>query len=115
MKQLSFLMLIFAVLSLVFFLLLIFLRVPFPLYPLMSYQDAIDILTPLVLIPIYWLMYRSVAPGGAGLTDEIAFMVMSAFWAAGQGLHLSANSINNLIGSLSENQVINVTGTDIFR
>lgn len=116
MKQLSFLTLIFAVLSLVFFLLLIFLRIPFPLYPLMSYQDAIDILTPLVLIPIYWLMYRSVAPGGgAGLTDEITFMVMSAFWAVGQGLHLSANSINNLIGSLSENQVIEVTGTDIFR
>lgn len=33
-------------------LLIIFLRVPFGLYPLMSYQDAIDLLTPLVLIPI---------------------------------------------------------------
>ncbi len=115
MNRLSLLTLIFAVLSLVFFLLLIFLRIPFPLYPLMSYQDAIDLLTPLVLIPIYWLMFKSVARGGAGLADEMAFMVMSAFWAAGQGMHLSANSLNNLMGNLSKNQVIDVTGTDIFR
>ena len=53
MKRLSLLTLIFAILSLTFFLLLIFLRIPFPLYPLMSIQDAIDILTSLVLITIY--------------------------------------------------------------
>jgi uncharacterized membrane protein len=114
MKRLSFLTLIFAVLSLASFILLIFLRIPFPLYPLMSYQDAIDILTPLVFIPIYWLMFKSVSRGGAGLADQIAFMVMAAFWAAGQGMHLSANSLNNLIGNLSKNQEIDVTGTDIF-
>jgi hypothetical protein len=115
MKRLSLLILIFAILSLVFFLLLIFLRIPFPLYPLMSYQDAIDILTPLVLIPVYWLIFRNVTRNNASFSSEIAFMVMSACWAAGQGMHLAANSINNLIGSLAKNQVIDVTGTDIFR
>ena len=54
MKRLSLLTLRFAVLSVVFFLLLIFFRIPFTLYPLMSYQDALDVLTPLVLIPLYW-------------------------------------------------------------
>ena len=57
----SLLTLIFAVLSLTFFILLIFFRVPFGLFPLMSYQDALDILTPLVMIPVYWLLFKSTA------------------------------------------------------
>jgi hypothetical protein len=91
------------------------LRIPFPLYPLMSYQDVIDILTPLILIPIYWLMFKGVTRGEAGLADEITFIVMSAFWVAGQGMHLSANSINNLIESLARDQVIDITSTSIYR
>jgi len=114
MKRLSLLTLIFALLSLTFFLLLIFLRIPFPLYPLMSVQDAIDLITPLVLIPIYWLMFRSISQNWTGLGSEIFFMVMAAFWAAGQGMHLSSNSINNLIGNLAKNQIVDVTATDIF-
>jgi len=115
MKRLSLLTLVFAVLSVLFFLLLIFLRIPFSLYPLMSWQDAIDILTPLVLIPIYWLMFSGVYKGKAGLAGEITFMVMAAFWASGQGMHLSANAINNLIGSLSRSQVLDISETDIYR
>ena len=114
MKRLSLLTLIFAILSLTFFLLLIFLRIPFPLYPLMSIQDAIDILTSLVLIPIYWLMFKNISQAQASLRSEIFFMVMAAFWAAGQGMHLSANSINNLIGNLAKNQVVDVTATDLY-
>lgn len=115
MKRLSLLTLVFAILSLAFFLLLIFLRIPFPLYLWMSYQDVIDILTPLILIPVYWLMFKGVTRGEAGLADEITFIVMSAFWVAGQGMHLSANSINNLIESLAKNQVIDITSTSIYR
>jgi len=114
MKRLSLLTLIFAILSLTFFLLLIFLRIPFPLYPLMSIQDAIDILTSLVLIPIYWLMFKNISQAQANLRSNIFFMVMAAFWAAGQGMHLSANSINNLIGNLAKNQVVDVTATDLY-
>lgn len=114
MKRQSVLTLGFALLSLIFILLLIFLRIPFPLYPLMSVQDAIDILTPLVLLPIYWLMYRNISSHRTGLGSEIFFIVMAAFWAAGQGMHLSANSINNLIGNLAKEQVIDVTATDIY-
>ena len=114
MKRLSILTLVFALLSLTFFLLLIFLRIPFPAYLLMSIQDAIDVLTPLVLIPIYWLMFRDVSQGKASSASEIFFMIMSAFWVLGQGMHLSSNSINNLIGNLAKNQVIDVTTTDIY-
>jgi hypothetical protein len=114
MKRLSLLTLIFAILSLTFFLLLVFLRIPFPLYPLMSIQDAIDIFTSLVLISIYWLMFKNIRQTQASLGSEIFFMVMSAFWAAGQGMHLSANSINNLIGNLAKNLVVDVTATDLY-
>ena len=114
MKRLSLLALIFAFLSLVFFLLLVFLRIPFVTYPLMSWQDALDVLTPLVLIPIYWLMYRGVASGRNSLTSEIVFMVMSAFWVMGQGMHLSANSINNLGGYLARDGVVDVKPTDLY-
>jgi len=114
MKRISLLTLIFAILSLTFFLLLIFLRIPFPLYPLMSIQDAIDVLTSLVLIPIYWIMFKSVSQEKSNAGSEIFFMVAAAFWVMGQGMHLSANSINNLIGNLAKNQVVDVTAADLY-
>jgi hypothetical protein len=115
MKNLSLLTLVFAVLSAVFFLLLIFFRTPFPLYPLMSYQDALDLLTPLVLIPIYWLLFKLAVGQGPILWEEIAFMVLAAVWVEGQGMHLAANAIDNLIENLAGDQVIDILGTDIYR
>jgi hypothetical protein len=114
MKRLSFLTLIFAVLSLIFFLLLVFFRIPFPPYPLMSYQDALDILTPLVLIPVCWLLFRYAEGEGPKLWEELAFIVLAVFWVEGQGMHLAANSINNLIEGLAGRGVIDVQQTDIY-
>jgi hypothetical protein len=115
MKRASVLILIFSVLSVFFFLLLIFLRIPFPLYPHISYQDAIDLLTPLVLIPVYWLMYKGITRGMETGAGEIAFAVLASLWVLGQGMHLAANSINNMIGSLARQEVLDITGSDIFR
>jgi hypothetical protein len=115
MKRLSLLTLAFAVLSLVFFLLLVFLRIPFPLYPLMSWQDALDILTPLALIPLYWLLFKIAAGKGPILWEEIAFMLLAALWVEGQGMHLAANSINNLIENLAEREVIDIQQTYIYQ
>ena len=115
MKQLPLLTLVFAVLSVVFFLLLIFFRTPFTLYPLMSYQDVLDLLTPLALIPLYWIMFKYAASEGPRLVEETAFMVLAAFWVAGQGMHLSANSINNLAEALARKQEIDITGTSIYQ
>ena len=100
MSRPSVLTLLLAVLSLVFFLLLVFLRTPFPLEPLVSYQDALDLLTPLVLIPLYWLLFQAAAATPARRAEEIAFMVLAGVWVLGHGMHLAANSINNLIGAV---------------
>jgi hypothetical protein len=113
MKRLSPLTLVFAVLSAVFFLLLIFFRSPFALYPLMSWQDALDLLTPLVLIPLYWLLFKA-AGGEATRAEELAFMVLAAVWALGHGMHLSANSVNNLAEALAKRQVLDITQSDIY-
>jgi len=115
MKNKSLLTLIFAILSIVFFLLLIFFRTPFTLYPLMSNQDALDLLTPLVLIPIYWLMFRETSRESSGLFEEIIFMLLAVFWISGQGMHLAANSINNLIESLARTHVLDIKPTDIYQ
>ena len=114
MKRLPLLTLIFSILSLVFIILLVFLRIKFPLYPLVSYQDVFDILTPLVLIPVYWLLFRQAANNEISLGEEIAFMVLAAIWVEGQGMHLSANSIDNLIDALAHNQIIDIKTTDIY-
>jgi hypothetical protein len=112
MKRLSIRTLVFAILSLVFFLLLIFFRQPYPAYPLMSVQDILDLLTPLVLIPIYWMLFRSTGRED-WKTEEAAFMVLAALWVMGQGIHLAANSINNLAGELAGEQVIDISGTSL--
>ena len=114
MKRVSIQTLVFAVLSLTFIILITFLSSDFPPYPLASYQDAIDMFTPLILIPVYWLLFKSASTNGTKRSEEYAFMILSALWVLGQGIHLSANSINNLIGALAENQVIDITGTDIY-
>ena len=114
MKRLSLLTLIFALLSVVFFLLLIFFRIPFPLYPFMSWQDALDIFTPLVLIPIYWLMFRYGSSERPRLAEEIVFLLFACLWIAGQGMHLSANSINNLAESLAKSGGLNILDSNIY-
>lgn len=114
MNRVSLLTLLFAIFSLIFLLLLVFLRIEFQPYPLISYQDAIDLLTPLVLIPIYWLLFKYDSGEGSSLSEEIAFLVLATFWIEGHGIHLGANSINNIIGSLLKNGVVDITSTDIY-
>jgi hypothetical protein len=115
MKRLSLLTLVFAILSLVFIILLVFLRIKFPLYPLMSYQDALDILTPLALIPVYWLLFKHSASERPSLAEEIIFLVLAVVWVEGHGIHLSSNSIDNLFDALTRNPVTDLKGTDVFR
>jgi hypothetical protein len=114
-SNLPFLIWIFTLLSLFFFIMLILFRANFPAYPLISYQDAADILTPLVLIPIYWLLFKSASGGRPTRAEEIAFIVLAALWTEGQGIHLAANSIDNLISALAHSQTLDVTGTDLYR
>ena len=63
----------------------------------MKTGDFFDILTPLVLIPLYWLLYRLDPRKPFTLPEIFLFMVLATFWVEGQGMHLSANSIDHLL------------------
>ena len=41
-------------------------------------------------------------------------MLLAVFWVSGQGMHLAANSINNLIEALARTQVLDIKPTDIY-
>jgi hypothetical protein len=74
-----------------------FLGYEFAPYPLMEWGDVLDLLTPLVLIPLYWLLLE-LRPGDhpeRGVT--IVFLVLVALWVMGQGMHLVGNSIGHLV------------------
>lgn len=76
-----------------------FLGVPFGAYPAMHWADVLDVLTPLVLIPLYWLLFTDSGRIRRGLRLVVPFLVLAALWTEGQGMHLSANSISNLFGT----------------
>jgi hypothetical protein len=96
MARLSRLIVVFALLFLVLIIGLPFLSSQFPPYPLMKTQDAVDLFTPLILIPVYWLLFQ-VQPGSkSGAGETLLFMALAALWVEGQGIHLAANSIGHL-------------------
>jgi len=72
---------------------------PFPPYPAIHWADVLDLFTPLVLIPLYWLLFTD---SGRVVRDRaaiIVFLVLASVWVEGQAMHLAANSINNLLGA----------------
>lgn len=115
MHRISRWILLFAILSPVMIILPVLLRIPFSAYPLISYQDALDFLTPLVLLPIYWLLFVQAAKHEPSLVEQMAFVLLAALWVEGQAIHLAANSISNLIEALAGSKQLDVTGTDIFQ
>jgi hypothetical protein len=94
----SSLILVFAIAFAFFILAPAFLGRPLPAYPLMHWADVLDILTPLILIPLYWLLFTDSGRRARSRGLVITFLVLAALWTEGQGMHLSANSISNLLG-----------------
>lgn len=109
MKRLPALILVFSIAFLVFFFGPPLLGKPFSPYPLMAIADVFDILTPLVLLPLYWLLYRLNQKEPLKLSGIIAFFVFAAFWAEGQGMHLSANSIGHLLKGMENTDIYRLT------
>lgn len=65
--------------------------------------DVVDMLTPFVLIPWYYWLYRSAEdwafePASGPLTG--LFMVAAILFIYGQGMHLAANSISHFLGDV---------------
>lgn len=109
MKHLSVIILVFAVLFATFFMAPALFGMQFRPYPLMKIGDVLDILTPLVLLPLYWLMYRLDPKKAISLSEGIIFAVLAAFWVEGQGMHLAANSIGHLLKGMETTGIYNLT------
>ena len=86
-----------------------FLNKQFGLYPLMKSGDVIDIFTPLILIPVYWLLFQVSREKTPSPRETIVFLVLAAFWVEGQGMHLSANSIGHLLKEMEGSDVYILT------
>ncbi len=97
MKRLYILSLVFAVLFALFILLPPFLSTPFGRFPLMKNADVLDLFTPLVLMPFYWLLFEVKSDSLPGRREVLIFMAFAALWVLGQGMHLAANSIGHLV------------------
>ncbi len=115
MKRLTISIPVFTIFSLVFLNLLIFFRTPLSVYPLMNVQDALDLLTPVVLIPVYGLLFWAAGADAPGPGEMLAFLALAGLWAAGQGIHLAANSINNLMTAQAGAGLIRLEGSDLYR
>ena len=103
------LILIFAIAYAVLLISPAFLSRQFPLAPLMKWGDVTDILTPLILIPLYWLLFRLYRDDLPAPRHVTAFMVFGALWIQGQGMHLSANSIGHLMKDLKDTDAFKLT------
>ena len=109
MQRLARLILIFAILSAVFIIAPAFLNRQFALYPLIKEGDVLDLLTPLVLIPLYWSLFNLSRDRSPSQKEILAFLVLTGLWVEGQGMHLAANSIGHLIQPSVSNEIKTLT------
>jgi hypothetical protein len=100
MKRLSVMTLVFAVAFTVFLVAPPLLNKQFGFYPLVKVGDVVDIFTPLILIPLYWTLFRLGTDRNPGLAGILVFLLLAAFWVEGQGMHLAANSISHLLAGM---------------
>ncbi len=100
MRRAARLTLVFAVLFAVFLITPAFLSRPFGPYPLLRNGDILDLLTPLVLIPIYWLLFQVAPDRPIGPRETIVFLVLAALWVEGHSSHLAGNAIGHLTAAL---------------
>jgi hypothetical protein len=97
MSRLSRLLLVFSIAFTVLIISPAFLGGEFGYYPLMKWGDVLDLFTPLILMPLYWLLFYYASERKPGIVESILFVILAALWVEGQGMHLSANSIGHLI------------------
>lgn len=109
MKRSSLLIPVFAIAFALFFITPPLTKQQFALYPLVRIGDVIDLFTPLVLLPLYWLLYRTDNGKPPGTTGTVLFMVLAALWVGGQGMHLAANSIGHLLEEMEISDAYNLT------
>lgn|SRR5574341_102669 len=108
-RRLPTLFLIFAIAFAVLIMSPAFLSWQFEPYPLMKFGDVTDLLTPLILIPLYWLLFRGDSHEPQRLPGIVPFVILAALWSEGQGMHLDANSIGHLVPEDPANDIYQLT------
>lgn len=56
-------------------------------------QEATDLVAPLVIVPLLWLVFD--AAGGLGRIGNVLFLVGAAAWVEAHGIHLAANAVGD--------------------
>jgi hypothetical protein len=77
-KRLSILILVFTIVIAFFVIVPGFLNKPFTLYPQMKIADVVDLFTPLVVIPLYYLLLHYGSNRQPSLGSVIVFLVFAA-------------------------------------
>lgn len=72
-----------------------FLKAPFPGYEALRTGDVVDLLTPVVVVPLAWFLLKRAAADQPGDGSLVLFLVFAALWIQGQSMHLAANAIAN--------------------
>jgi hypothetical protein len=57
-------------------------------------QEAADLFTPVVVLPLAWLVLD--LAGGLGRRGIVAFLLIAIVWVEGHGIHLAANAIGDV-------------------
>lgn len=109
MKHLAYLTLGFSLLFAAMLLLPPFTPAQFGPYPLLKFGDVIDLFTPLVLIPLYWLLLKTGRQPVYPVKENIGFLLLAALWVEGQGMHLAANAIGHLLEGMPQSQAYALT------
>jgi hypothetical protein len=60
-------------------------------------------------------MFKYAVGESPSLAENLAFLLLAVIWVEGHGMHLSANSVDNLIDALGTNPATNIKGTDVYR
>lgn len=108
-KQLKWLILIFAGLHACLIILPALLSQQFIAYPLIKNGDVLDLVTPLILIPLYWLMFQLRPNSLPNRLEIISFLILAAIWVEGHSLHLASNSIGHLAQDLPGSDIATLT------
>jgi hypothetical protein len=69
----------------------------FPLYPLLTFGEILDLLTPVVLIQLGWLAFRAAAPESPSTKQVLVFVGVAALLIEGQAMHLAASAIGHYV------------------
>jgi hypothetical protein len=85
MKQFSRLILLFSLVFAVFFVGPPLLHKDFAFFPLISTGEVLDLLTPVVLLPLYWLLYQRDSVKSVPLTGCIIFLILPTGCATATG------------------------------